>query len=277
MRPATRPAPSPHRPATGSASDRGRRRHAADAVAVKAGPDGLGVAVADGVGDSAAAAVAARAAADAAAELAAHDGAVAALLAAGEAVRRAQDEDASRPRPGILHRDAPGDAVMVVAAVRPGHCEIAWVGDCRAYLWDDAVLRLLTKDQTAAQAVRDGGGTPPRNWENVVMETVAGATVETLGHREVPPAVGRLALLSGGVHHELSEHEIAAFLERSPDCAAAARGLTDMALLGGAGDNAGATVIDMPILPRAAYPIGSTNPRMPAVPAEPERQAAETA
>ncbi|MDT7707087.1 MAG: pyruvate kinase, partial [Pseudonocardiales bacterium] len=51
MRPATRPAPSPHRPATGSASDRGRRRHAADAVAVKAGPDGLGVAVADGIGE----------------------------------------------------------------------------------------------------------------------------------------------------------------------------------------------------------------------------------
>lgn len=243
------------RPATGSASDRGRRRHAADAVAVIPGPDGLGIAVADGIADSAAAAVAARVAADAAAAMAAHDGAVAALLAAGEAVRA----------------EGKGDTVMVVAAVRPGWCEIAWVGDCRVYLWDGTTVRLLTTDQTAAQAVRDTGGTPPRSWENVVLETVGKATAATLGHREVPPAVGRLALLTDGVHHELSDGEIGAVLERAPDVASAARFLTDAALLGGAGDNASATVVDIPILPGVARPVGSTNPRMPAVvPSHPE-------
>ncbi len=250
------------RPVTGSASDRGRRRYAADAVAVITGPDGLGVAVADGIADSAGAAVAARVAADAAALMAAHDGAVAALLAAGEAVRA----------------EGKGDTVMVVAAVRPGWCEIAWVGDCRAYLLDRAdvvrsrethdsvaTVRLLTTDQTAAQAVRNTGGTPPRSWENVVLETVGRATAATLGHREVPPAVGRLALMTDGVHHELSEGEIGALLARAPDVASAARWLTDAALLGGAGDNASATVIDIPILPGAARPVGTTNPRMPAV------------
>lgn len=237
------------RPATGSASDRGRRRHAADAVAVITGPDGLGVAVADGIADSAGAAVAARVAADAAAATAAHDGAVAALLAAGEAVRA----------------EGKGDTVMVVAAVRPGWCEIAWVGDCRAYLVDGATVRLLTTDQTAAQAVRDTGGTPPRSWENVVLETVGKATAATLGHRAVPPAVGRLALVTDGVHHELSDREIGDLLERAPDAASAARRLTDTALLGGAGDNAGATVIDIPIRPAVARRLGSTNPRMPVV------------
>ncbi len=248
------------RPATGSASDRGRRRHAADAIAVQRGPDGLGVAVADGIGDSAGAAAAARLAADTAATMAAHDGAVAALLAAGTAVRL---------------RDADGDTVMVVAAVRPGRCEIAWVGDCRAYLWDGAVLRQLTADQTAAQAVRDAGGTPPRSWENVVTETVARASVGTLGHRDVPPGYGRLALLTDGVHHELGDAEIAALLDRAPDCAAAARALTDTALLGGAGDNASATVIDLPLAPAATRPLGTTNPSLPAVPGAPA--AAESA
>ncbi len=238
------------RPATGSASDRGRRRHAADALAVIPGPDGLGVAVADGIGDSAGAAAAARVAADAAAATAAHGGAVAALLAAGEAVRG----------------EGKGDTVMVVAAVRPGWCEIAWVGDCRVYLVDGtAAVRLLTTDQTAAQAVRDSGGTPPRSWENVVLETVGKATAATLGHRAVPAGAGRLALLTDGVHHELSDTEIGELLSRAPDVAAAARWLTDTALLGGAGDNATATVIDIPILPAVARPVGTTIPRMPAV------------
>jgi PPM family protein phosphatase len=246
------------RPTTGSASDRGRRRHAADALAVQRGPDGLGVTFADGIGDSAGAAAAARIAADTAAAMAAHDGAVAALMAAGAALRL---------------RGGDGDAVMVVAAVRPGRCEIAWVGDCRAYLSDGTRIRLLTTDQTAAQAVRDAGGTPPRGWENVVTGTVARATVKALGHREVP-GVGRLALLTDGVHHELSGGEIAERLDRAPDCAAAARALTDAALLGGAGDNASATVIDLPIGAAAHRPLGSTNPSLPAVP---RPQAADSA
>ena len=98
-----------------------------------------------------------------------------------------------------------------------------------------------------------------------MLETVGKATAATLGHREVPPAIGRLALVTDGVHHELSDGEIGALLDRAPDVAAAARWLTDTALLGGAGDNASATVIDIPILPGVARPIGSTNPRMPAV------------
>jgi len=98
-----------------------------------------------------------------------------------------------------------------------------------------------------------------------VLETVGTATADTLGHREVPPAVGRLALLTDGVHHELSDGEIGAVLERAPDVASAARFLTDAALLGGAGDNASATVVDIPILPGATRPVGNTNPRMPAV------------
>jgi protein phosphatase len=247
---------------TGSASDRGRRRHAADAIAVQHGPDGLGVAVADGIGDSAAAAAASRLAADTAAAMAAHDGAVAALLAAGTALRL---------------KDGKGETVMVVAALRPGWCEIAWVGDCRAYLWDGAVLRQLTSDQTAAQVVREAGGTPPRSWENVVTETVARATVGRLGHREVPPASGRLALLTDGVHHELSDAEIAGLLALAPDCAAAARSLTDTALLGGAGDNASATVIDLPLPAAAHRPVGTTNPSLPAVPAPAAARPAESA
>jgi hypothetical protein len=249
VRPVTRT--PPHHPSTGSASDRGRRRHLADALAVHEVPDGLGAVVADGIGDTADAAAAARIAADAAALVAARDGAVAALLTAGAAVRAAPTD---------------GDAVMVVAAMRGGRCELAWVGDCRAYLWDGASIRLLTTDQTAAEAVRGAGGTPPRGWEHVVLETVARASARTVGRREVPPAFGRLALVSDGVHREVSAAEIATLLGRAPDCAAAARWLTDTALLTG-GDNASATVIDLPVVPAVPRAAGNTDPRMPVVPA----------
>ena len=74
------------RPTTGSASDQGRRRFNADALAVWAHGGGLGVAVADGIGDTAAAYGAAHVAADTAARVAAGGGALDALLAARAAI-----------------------------------------------------------------------------------------------------------------------------------------------------------------------------------------------
>src|SRR3954449_70883 len=73
------------RPTTGSASDQGRRRFNADALAVWAHAGVLGVAVADGIGDTAAAYGAAHVAADTAARAAAGGRALAALPGAGGA------------------------------------------------------------------------------------------------------------------------------------------------------------------------------------------------
>jgi protein phosphatase len=235
------------RPSTGSASDRGRRRHNADALAVRARGGGLGAAVADGIGDSAAAVEAAHLAANAAARVAAEGSALDALLAAREAL------------------PASGDAVIVVAALRPTHGEIAWVGDCRAYLFDGVAARLLTSDHTMAAAVRAAGATPPPRWEHVVTQSVRTASAATAGVAPLPSAFGRLVLLTDGVHRELSAGDIASVLARAPDAAIAARELTDLALPAGGGDNASATVIEVPLVPALPARHTDTGPKLPAV------------
>ncbi len=235
------------RPTTGSASDRGRRRHNADALAVHAQGGGLGVAVADGIGDNAAAVEAAHVAANAAAWAAASSSALDAVLAAREALT------------------GRGDAVLVVAALRQGRGEIAWVGDCRAYLYDGTQVVQLTSDQTMAEAVRDAGATPPPRWEHVVTESVRTASEATVGRAELPGVLGRLALVTDGVHRELSTSEVAAILGNTRDVAIAARELTDLALLAGGGDNASATVVEVPLVVALPQQHTDTGPTFPAV------------
>lgn len=241
------------RPTTGSASDRGRRRYNADALAVRARGGGLGVAVADGIGDTVAAYGAAHVAADAAARVAATGSAFDALLAARSALAGSGSKGA-------------GDAVLVVAALRAEGGELAWVGDCRAYFFDGAAVRQLTTDQTMAAAVREAGlETPPPRWEHVVTASVRSAAVETAGRAAVPAGVGRLALVTDGVHRELSPEEIAAVLAYSHDPATAARELTDLALLAGGGDNASATVVEVPLVPVLPARHTDTGPAFPEV------------
>ena len=245
------------RPSTGSASDQGRRRYNADALAVWAHGGGLGVAVADGIGDTAAAYGAAHVAADTAARAAADGGALDALLAARTAIAAGK-----------------GDAVLVVAALRAGGGEIAWVGDCRAYFFDGAAVRPLTADPTMAAAVRDAGGdTPPPRWEHVVTASVRSASADNAGRVPIPGGWGRLALVTDGVHRELSGEEIAAVLAYAHDPATAARELTDLALLAGGGDNASATVVEVPLVPALPAQRTDTSPAFPEVAAE----AADTA
>jgi protein phosphatase len=244
------------RPTTGSASDQGRRRFNADALAVWAHGGGLGVAVADGIGDTAAAYGAAHVAADTAARAAAGGSALDALLAARAAIVASK-----------------GDAVLVVAALRAGGGEIAWVGDCRAYFFDGAGVRLLTADQTMAAAVREAGVAAAPRWEHVVTASVRSASAASAGRARIPEGWGRLALVTDGVHRELSPAEIAAVLAHGHDPATAARELTDLALLAGGGDNASATVVEVPLVPALPAQRTDTSPAFPEVAAE----AADTA
>ena len=231
------------RPTTGSASDQGRRRFNADALAVWAHGGGLGVAVADGIADTAARAAAGGSALDA-------------LLAARAAIVASK-----------------GDAVLVVAALRAVGGEIAWVGDCRAYFFDGAGVRLLTADQTMAAAVRETGVAAAPRWEHVVTASVRSASAANAGRVRIPEGWGRLALVTDGVHRELSPAEIAAVLAHGHDPATAARELTDLALLAGGGDNASATVVEVPLVPALPAQRTDTSPAFPEVAAE----AADTA
>lgn len=124
-----------------AASERGPRRINADASATHREPTTgrRAFAVADGVGDSARAAAAARLAARTAALVAARFGPVAGILAAQRAVL------------AFAPAADGGDSVLVVAVPDGRSCDVAWVGDCRAYHANGRVLERITTDHTVAE------------------------------------------------------------------------------------------------------------------------------
>ena len=111
-----------------------------------------------------------------------------------------------------------------------------------------------------AAAVRAAGGRPPARWEHVVTQSVRSADTRSVGTAPVPAAIGRLALVTDGVHREVGPAEIAAILRGARDVAGAARMLTDTALLSGSGDNASATVVEIPLVPALPMPRSDTGP-----------------
>lgn len=209
---------------SGSATRRGLRSVAADAVAVRGGV----AAVADGVGDTEAAALAARGAVDVAVHVLATGGRpVAAVLAAAAAVRSSR---------------AAGDAVLVVAAPRPGGgWDVAWVGDPAAVLHDGRVVRPVTHEHTVGAQLRAQGVRAAARWDHVVTTSLRTARPDEIGVASCPP--GTLLLLSDGVHRALEPGELAGIVTGSPDPVRAAARLVDGALAAGARDNVTAAVL----------------------------------
>ena len=196
------------------ATDKGPRRHNADAHATSRRT----FVVADGVGDSTAAAEAAHAAAQAAALL---TDPVAAILAAQAALQ--------------VHA---GDAVIVVAVARPdGGFDVAWAGDARAYASDGEDLVQLTTDHTVAEYFRERGVTPQPRLDHVVTNTVRHATSENIGRAFT--RAPRLALVSDGVYGPLGHNGIDAIMSGH----ASAERLVRAALYARGTDNATAIVV----------------------------------
>lgn len=209
----------------GSASQRGLRTVAADAVAVRVGV----AAVADGIGDNDAAALASRLAVDVAVHVAASGrGPLAAVRAAAAAVRASE---------------AAGDAVMIVAAARAdGGWDLAWVGDAVALLHDGRVVRPVTRQHTVAAMLRGQGLRAASRWDNVVTTSLrTGGGPDRIGTASCPP--GTLVLLTDGVHRALEPGEIAGIVTGAPDAARAAHRLVDAALTAGSRDNVTAAVL----------------------------------
>lgn len=146
-----------------------------------------------------------------------------------------------------------GDTVMVVAVSHPAQTgeaitwDIAWVGDCRAYLFEDGVLRLLTTDHTHGQLLRARG----------VSEEIAALSdnriYTTVGRAQDHPAEigrltvttrGRLALFSDGVGKAVPHDIIELALTEYPDPDDCARELAELGASVERADNATALVID---------------------------------
>jgi len=222
-------------------SDRGSRTFNADAMASVTDPGSghMAFVVADGIGDHLLAARAARLAAATTAHEGVTHGAVGGLQRAQEALRSQFHEP-----------DA--DCVLVVA-VLPAEphahemCEIAWVGDCRAYRWSGEVLHQITVDLTAAEYLRAHGTTPPARMEHVVTASVRTAREDEIGSARVGAGPGRLLLCSDGVHKRLDIAQIKTLLAAGMQAHETAAALIDAARHHGSTDNATAMVVDRPM------------------------------
>ncbi|WP_249643942.1 PP2C family protein-serine/threonine phosphatase [Nocardia sputi] len=223
-----------------SASRRASRSINADAVATEtnATTGATAFVVADGVGDHLLAARAARTVAAAAARFGARKGARAGIIAAQRELLREVPEPSA-------------DSVLVVAVLpaagRPdGPCEVAWVGDCRAYRWNGRVLHQITTDHTVAEMCRARGRVPTPRMGHLVTTSARTARPDEIGYAATGSSTGRLLLSTDGVHKPLGIATIKAILAEGDTAHAIANTLVDAAVLAGGKDNATALAVDLP-------------------------------
>lgn len=147
-----------------------------------------------------------------------------------------------------------GDTVMVLAVMSQAAAggtsvtwNIAWVGDCRAYLLDDTGLQLLTHDHTVGQQLRDAGVDDQiaARSDNRVLTTVRHAMDDPAGIGTVSvTSSGRLALVSDGVGKSVPKDMIEDALIEFTNPMQCAGVLVELGVLDAYADNATALVID---------------------------------
>jgi len=218
--------------------DRGPRWYMADATRTVRNLDTGRVAwaLADGIGDDWPATEAATMAVEAAARAAGRGGSAYAIAEARKTLRAWY---------GGAPRGQSGDCVMVVAtgmdAIVGGGLDIAWAGDCRAYLLRHGDLQQLTTDHTLGTKYRASA----QQWIRRIAPSkdhIVTSSVHTESPIDTVRVVGtepgdRLLLCSDGVHRSLDPGSIASTLRTAPSSTCAADGLM-RAVRGRARDNA---------------------------------------
>jgi protein phosphatase len=229
------------------ASDRGLIR-SGNQDAHHAGP--WLVAVADGMGGMAAGDLASGIAIEAVGPLdveTPEDGLVAALQSgidlATERIRLAVDEDSDRR--GM------GTTLTALLFARTGSClALAHVGDSRAYLLREGVLKQITRDDTFVQMLVDQGLIRPEEASShprraVVTQALQGEEVSPTYATMVPWAGDRWLLCSDGLSNVVSAETLAEVLVGHPDQQECAARLIDLALRAGGPDNITVVLADV--------------------------------
>jgi PPM family protein phosphatase len=140
-------------------------------------------------------------------------------------------------------------ATVVAMVLARGRAHIAWLGDCRAYLYRGGQLRLVTHDHTVVQDLVDTGAIRPADAERHPEAHIVTRAVGVEGASEpdleiVPVFPGdRILLCSDGLIRVLFEPEIADVLARCPEPEPAAAALLRAAIDAGAPDNVSAIVV----------------------------------
>ena len=126
---------------------------------------------------------------------------------------------------------------------------IAHVGDSRAYLWREGIVRQLTRDHTHVQRLVDAGimsreDAATHELRNVLTNVLGGGrrSVDVELHRLRLAGGDHLLLCSDGLTTMAKDDEIADILGRGASSEEACRCLVDLALERGAPDNVTAVV-----------------------------------
>ena len=143
-------------------------------------------------------------------------------------------------------RGPEGMGTTVVALRIVDHtCEISWVGDCRAYLWDGTELRQLTKDHSYVQHLVDTGVIPAvesdkHPYQDILIQALGASDMNDVAVDEIVEDLYRgeqILLCSDGLTKELDETAITEILSRQTDEQATAEALINAALESGGSDN----------------------------------------
>lgn len=134
---------------------------------------------------------------------------------------------------------------VVVLKLKDHAYEIAWVGDCRAYLWNGADLKQLTRDHSYVQYLVDQGVIPEaeadhHGHQNFIMQALGAAETDGIRvdiTRDVLHRGERILLCSDGLNKELSDADIAALLQAGLDEQETVDRLIQAALENGGSDN----------------------------------------
>ncbi|MFI7467484.1 PP2C family protein-serine/threonine phosphatase [Nonomuraea sp. NPDC049646] len=141
-------------------------------------------------------------------------------------------------------------ACAVVAVTAPGGpLQIAWCGDCRAYLQPfGGPLRRLTRDHNMRQVLLDQEQEPSIDARNLVTSCLGRRPTPQIGTHTVQAPSGRLLLVSDGAYEPLEDSgiDLAAYLSGSPRTAAHALTAAAVAHTDDYADNASALVADLP-------------------------------
>lgn len=208
------------------------------------------VAVADGMGGMAAGDLASSLTIDAVAPLDVEtpEDALVAALQDGIALATARIRQAVADDP---ERQGMGTTLTALLFARTGSClALAHVGDSRAYLFREGVLKQVTRDDTFVQMLVDQGvitadqaSSHPRR--AVVTQALQGEDVSPSYATMVPRAGDRWLLCSDGLSNVVRPDTLAEVLTSYPDRSACAGKLIDLALHAGGPDNVTVVVADV--------------------------------
>jgi len=149
----------------------------------------------------------------------------------------------------------PGMGSTVVAVrFHDDHCEIAWVGDSRAYLWERQTLRQVSRDHSYVQQMLDSGTISQSEaivhpHRNVITQAIGADDLEhvEVGTSRIPMYRGQSILLcSDGLTDEVRDDDIAAVMEESGSEQEKADKLLQLALKSGGSDNITIVIVSSP-------------------------------